>query len=55
MDTTDKAVNSAYEAFDRNKQAAETLGQKEVHLKNTEQQLLKHCRNYVQNNPWVTQ
>jgi ElaB/YqjD/DUF883 family membrane-anchored ribosome-binding protein len=59
METIDKAANSAHEAFDRSanatNQAAETLGEKDVHLKHAEQQLLKNCRNYVRYNPWVTQ
>ena len=59
METTDKAANSAHKAFDRSanvtNQAAETLGEKDVHLKHAEQQLLKNCRNYVRYNPWVTQ
>jgi hypothetical protein len=59
METTDKAANSAHEAFARSanatNQAAETGGEKDVHLKHTEQQLLKNCRNYVRYNPWVTQ
>jgi len=59
METIDKAANSAHEAFDRSanatNQAAEKLGEKDVHLKHAEQQLLKNCRNYVRYNPWVTQ
>jgi ElaB/YqjD/DUF883 family membrane-anchored ribosome-binding protein len=59
METTDEAANSTHEAFDRSanttNQATETLGKKDVHLKHTEQQLLKNCRNYVRYNPWVTQ
>ena len=65
METTDKAAISTkaafftYESFDRiassTNQAAETLGEKDVHLKHAEQQLLKNCRNYVRYNPWVTQ
>ena len=59
METTDKAANSAHESFDRiasaTNQAAETLGEKDVHLKNAEQQLMKNYRNYVRYNPWVTQ
>ena len=59
METTDKAANSAYESFDRidssTNQAAEMLGEKDVHLKYAEQQLMKNFRNYVRYNPWVTQ
>ena len=59
MKTTDKAAISAYEFFDRiassTNQAAETLGEKDVHLKHAEQQLMKNFRNYVRYNPWVTQ
>ena len=59
METIDKAANSAHESFDKfastTNQAAETLGEKDVHLKHAEQQLLKNCRNYVRYNPWVTQ
>ena len=59
METIDKAANSAHESFDKfastTNQAAETLGEKDVHLKHAEQQLLKNCRNYVRHNPWVTQ
>jgi ElaB/YqjD/DUF883 family membrane-anchored ribosome-binding protein len=59
MEITDKAASSSHEAFDRSanatNQAAETLGEKDVHLKHTEQQLLKNCHNYVRYNPWVTQ
>jgi hypothetical protein len=55
MEITDKAASSAHEAFDRSanatNQAAETLGEKDVHLKHTEQQLLKNCHNYVRYNP----
>ena len=59
MKTIDKTTYSAYEFFDRNasstNQAAETLGEKDVHLKYAEQQLMKNFRNYVRYNPWVTQ
>ena len=59
METTDKAAISAYESFDRiassTNQAAETLGEKDVHLKYAEQQLMKNFRNYVRYNPWVAQ
>ena len=59
METTDEVANSTHEAFDRSanttNQATETLSKNDVHLKNTEQQLLKNCRNYVRYNPWVTQ
>jgi ElaB/YqjD/DUF883 family membrane-anchored ribosome-binding protein len=58
METIDKAVNSAHVAFNRSanatNQAAETLGEKDVHLKHAEQQLLKNFRNYVRYNPWLT-
>jgi ElaB/YqjD/DUF883 family membrane-anchored ribosome-binding protein len=59
METIDKAANSAHESFDKfastTNQAPEKLGEKDVHLKNVEQQLMKNCRNYVRYNPWVTQ
>jgi len=59
METTDEAANSTHEASDRSanttNQTTETLGKNDVHLKNTEQQLLKNYRNYVRYNPWVTQ
>ena len=59
METIDKTTNSAYESFDRiassTNQAAETLGEKDVHLKHAEQQLMKNFRNYVRYNPWVSQ
>ena len=55
METTDKAANSAHEAFDRNanatNQAAEALGKKGEQLKNAEQQLMEDCRVYVRDNP----
>ena len=59
MEAIDKTANSEHESFDKfastTNQAAETLGEKDVHLKHAEQQLLKNCRNYVRYNPWVTQ
>ena len=59
METIDKAANSAYESFDKfastTNQATEKLGEKDVHLKYAEQQLMKNFRNYVRYNPWVTQ
>ena len=59
MDITDKVSHSAHEAYDKiastTNQAAETLGEKDVHLKYAEQQLMKNFRNYVRYNPWVTQ
>lgn len=59
METTDKAAISAYESFDKfactTHQATETLGEKDMHLKYAEQQLMKNFRNYVRYNPWVTQ
>ena len=59
METTHKAANSAHESFDKfastTNQAAETLGEKDVHLKYAEQQLMKNFRNYVRYNPWITQ
>ena len=59
METIDKAASSAHESFDKfastTNQAAEKLGEKDMHLKNVEQQLMKNCRNYVRYNPWVTQ
>ena len=59
METIDKAANSAHEAIDKvataTNQAADTLGEKDVHLKYAEQQLMKNFRNYVRYNPWVTQ
>jgi len=59
METIDKAANSAHESFDRiastTHQAAEALGEKDVHLKHAEQQLMKNFRNYVRYNPWVSQ
>jgi len=55
MDTIDKAADSAHESFDKfastTNQAAEKLGEKDVHLKYAEQQLMKNCRNYVRYNP----
>ena len=42
METIDKAANSAHESFDKfastTNQTAEKLGEKDVHLKNVEQQ-----------------
>ena len=59
MEAIDKTANSAHESFDKfastTNKAAEKLGEKDVHLKHTEQHLLKNCRNYVRYNPWVTQ
>ena len=59
METIDKAANFAHETVDKiataTNQAAETLGEKDAHLKHAEQQLLKNCRNYVRYNPWATQ
>ena len=59
METTDKAANSAHESFDKiastTNQAAEALGEKGDPLKNAEEQLMKNCRSYVRDNPWVTQ
>ena len=59
MEITDKVSNSAHAAYDKiadaTSQAAETLGEKDVHLKYAEQQLMKNFRNYVRYNPWVTQ
>ena len=59
METIDKAANSAHESFDKfastTNQAAEKLGEKDVHLKYAEQQLMKNGRNYVRYNPLVTQ
>ena len=55
METTDKAANSAHESFDKfastTNQAAEKLGEKDVHLKYAEQQLMENCRAYVHDNP----
>jgi hypothetical protein len=59
METIDKTTNSVYESFDRiassTNQAAETLGEKDVHLKHAEQHLMNNFRNYVSYNPWVSQ
>ena len=55
METIDKAANSAHESVDKlassTNQAAEALGEKGVHLKHTEQQLMEECRGYVRDNP----
>ena len=54
METIDKTTNSVYESFDRiassTNQAAETLGEKDVHLKHAEQHLMNNFRNYVRYN-----
>ena len=59
MEIIDKAANSANEALDKvvsaTNQAAEMLGEKDMHLKLAEQQLMKNFRNYVRYNPWVSQ
>ena len=59
MEIIGKAANSANEAVDKvasaTNQAPETLGEKDVHLKHAEQQLMKNFRNYVRYNPWVSQ
>ena len=55
METTDKAANSAHEAYDKiadaTSQAAEALGEKGEQLKNAEQQLMKNCCGYISDNP----
>ena len=55
MDTIDKAAKSAHEAVDKiasaTSQASEALSEKGNQLKNTEQQLVENCRDYVRDNP----
>ena len=58
MDITDKVSHSAHEAYDKiadaTSQAAETLGEKGEQLKKTEQQLMKNCRGYINENPMTS-
>ena len=55
METVDKAAKSAHEAVDKiasaTNQASEALSEKGNQLKNTEQQLVANCRDYVRENP----
>jgi ElaB/YqjD/DUF883 family membrane-anchored ribosome-binding protein len=55
METTDKAANSGYQAFDkiasRAAQAAETLGEKGGQLKDDGQCLMGDCCAYVRDKP----
>ena len=55
MEAIDKTANSAHESFDKfastTNQAAEKLGEKDVHLKYAEQQLMKNCCGYISDNP----
>ena len=58
MEITDKASNSAHEAYDKiadaTSQTAEALGEKGEQLKKTEQQLMKSCRGYISHNPMTS-
>jgi len=55
METIEKASASAHEVVDKitsaTSQATEALGEKGEQLKNAEQQMMKHCRGYVHDNP----
>ena len=55
METTDKAANSAHEAYDKiadaTSQAAEVLGEKGEQMKKAEQKLMKNCYGYISENP----
>jgi ElaB/YqjD/DUF883 family membrane-anchored ribosome-binding protein len=55
METTDKATNSGFQAFDkiasRTAKAAETLGEKRGQLKDAERRLMGNCCAYVRDKP----
>ncbi len=55
METIEKAATSAHQTVDMiadvTTQAVEALGEKGEQLKNSEQQLVENCRNYVHDNP----
>jgi ElaB/YqjD/DUF883 family membrane-anchored ribosome-binding protein len=55
METIEKAATSAHQTVDMianvTTQAVEALGEKGEQLKNSEQQLVENCRNYVYDNP----
>lgn len=55
METVEKTARSAQEVVDKvasaTYEAAEVLGEKGKQLKNAEQQMMNHCRSYIQDNP----
>ncbi len=55
METTDKIANFTDETVDKiasaTHQASEALCEQSRQLKNAEQQLIKNCRTYVNDNP----